>query len=89
MRFRKQNGRNFNNLTVASGLFDRDGHVIKVKEQRVALHMTDATLEDIRQGGITLKTSFDVVPGSYVVRLVLRDSEGQMMSAINSTVEVP
>ena len=38
--------------------------------------------------GITLKTSFDVKPGSYLVRLVVRDAEGQMMSAENGTVEI-
>ena len=36
-----------------------------------------------------MKTSFDVAPGSYVVRLVVRDSEGQTMAARNGVVEIP
>ena len=39
--------------------------------------------------GITVKSSFDVKSGSYVVRLVVRDSEGQMMAAENGAVEIP
>jgi hypothetical protein len=36
-----------------------------------------------------MKTSFDVAPGSYVIRLVVRDSEGQTMAARNRVVEIP
>jgi hypothetical protein len=37
-------------------------------------------------GGFTLRTPFNVKPGTYLVRLVVRDSEGQMISAENSAV---
>ncbi len=37
--------------------------------------------------GISLKSSFDVKPGSYVVRLVVRDEDGQL-SEQNSAVEI-
>jgi len=30
-----------------------------------------------------------VKPGSYLVRLVVRDGEGQLMSAENGAVEIP
>jgi hypothetical protein len=48
----------------------------------------DDTLQHKLGSGITLKTSFDVKPGSYMVRLVVRDAEGQLMSAENGTVEI-
>lgn len=49
----------------------------------------DATLDSKLGSGITLKTNFDVKPGSYLVRLVVRDREGQMMSAENGAIEIP
>jgi hypothetical protein len=49
----------------------------------------DETLENKLGPGITLKTSFDVKPGSYLVRLVVRDKEGQLMSAENGAIEIP
>jgi hypothetical protein len=52
------------------------------------MHWKDQTLEHKLDSGITLKTSFDVKPGSYLVRLVVRDSEGQSMSAENGSVEI-
>jgi hypothetical protein len=46
------------------------------------------TLERKLDSGIRVKSSFDVKVGSYVVRVVVRDSEGQMMAADNTAVEI-
>jgi hypothetical protein len=40
-------------------------------------------------GFMTVKTNFSVPPGSYMIRLVVRDSEGQLMSALNGAVTIP
>jgi hypothetical protein len=50
--------------------------------------LKDGTRERKLDSGRTLRTSFDVKPGSYLVRLVVRDEEGQLMSAENGTVEI-
>jgi hypothetical protein len=55
----------------------------------VELRLRDQTLETKVGSGITLKSSFDVKPGSYLIRLVVRDSEGQLMAAANGTVDIP
>jgi VWFA-related protein len=88
LHFRKAEGRNNNVLTCVSALFNRNGGFVQGMEKVVTMHLKDETLEHRLGSGITLKTSFDVKPGSYLVRLVVRDSEGQMMSAENGTVEI-
>jgi VWFA-related protein len=88
LRFRKVEGRNENVLTCVSALFNRNGNFIQGTQKVVTMHFLDDTLEHKLASGLTLKTSFDVKPGSYVVRLVVRDSEGQSMSAENGTVEI-
>jgi hypothetical protein len=50
------------------------------------LHLKDDTLEKKVDGGLTIRTPFNVKPGTYLVRLVVRDAEGQMISAENSAV---
>jgi VWFA-related protein len=89
LRFQKTNGRNNDDLKVFSGLFDRNGNFIGGLEKTVQMHLQDATLEKLLNSGITVRSNFDVVPGSYVVRLVVRDSEGQTMAARNGVVEIP
>jgi hypothetical protein len=69
-------------------LFNRNGNFIQGTQKIVTMHWKDETLEHKLDSGITLKTSFDVKPGSYLVRLVVRDAEGQLMSAENGTVEI-
>jgi len=89
LHFRKADGRNSNTLTVVSGVFDRNGNYISGIEKTVEMRLKDQTLETFPEGGITVKSTLDVPIGSYVVRLVVRDSEGQVMSAQNGVVEIP
>jgi hypothetical protein len=53
------------------------------------MRLKDETLESKLGSGITLKASFDVKPGSYLVRLVVRDTEAQLLSAENDAVQIP
>ena len=89
LRFRKENGRNRDDLTVVSGLFDRNGNLVTGNSKTVEMRLKDQTLESRINSGITVKSSFDVKPGSYMIRLVVRDSEGQLMAAANGTVDIP
>jgi VWFA-related protein len=89
LKFRKAEGRNYNNVTVVAGLFDRNGNYTQGITKVVEFKLKDDTLENRLGQGITVRTSFDVKPGTYLVRLVVRDSEGQMMSAANGAVEIP
>jgi VWFA-related protein len=88
LRFKKVEGRNNNVLTCVSAVFNRNGNFLQGIEKTLTMNLKDETLDHRLSSGITLKTSFDVKPGSYVVRLVVRDAEGQLMSAENGTVEI-
>ncbi len=89
LRFRKADGRNNDNLLIVSGVFDRNGNYITGMQKTLELRLLDSTLEKLLNSGITVRTNLDVAPGSYVVRLVVRDSEGQTMAARNGVVEIP
>jgi len=88
LHFHKAEGRNNDNLTIAAALFDRNGTFVNANEKILEMRLKDETLERKLDRGVTLKTSFDVKPGSYLVRLVVRDTEGQL-SAENGAIEIP
>lgn len=88
LRFHKVDDRNLNTLTVVSSVFDRNGNFVTGIQRVVELRLRDQTLDSLNSG-ITVKTTLDLTPGSYLVRLVVRDSEGQTMSARNGVVEIP
>jgi VWFA-related protein len=89
LRFRKQEDRNLDNLTFVTVVFDQDGHQITGQEKLVELRFRDLTLQRYEQTGITIRTAFDVKPGTYLVRAVVRDSESGEISGLNRTVEIP
>lgn len=89
LKYRKAEGRNDNTLTVTSGIFDRNGNFVKGIQKVVEMKLRDQTLDTLPDAGITVKSNLDVPIGEYVVRLVVRDSEGQIMSALNSAVTIP
>ena len=89
MHFRKAEGRNFDDLTVATVLFDENGNFVTGGEKIVKMRLLDATFDTLSRTGLTVKSSFEVKPGRYVVRQVVRDSEGAQMAARNGTVVIP
>jgi VWFA-related protein len=89
VRFRQEQDRHLNNLTFVTVLFDRDGKFVIGKEKRVEFRLRDATLARLTQSGITLKVEFDLKPGTYLVRQIVRDSEAGQLSGLNRTVEIP
>ena len=89
LHYRKVDGRNADELTVVSAIFNQNGVFIQGAQKKLTMRWKDETLENRLGSGITLKTNFDVKPGSYLVRLVVRDGEGQLMSAENGAIEIP
>ncbi len=89
VHFRKAGGRNIDNLTVATAIFDANGNFVVGAQKTLEMKLEDATYQKLLQGGLTVKSSFDLKPGKYLVRQVIRDSEGSQMAARNGAVEIP
>lgn len=89
MHFRKAEGRNKDQITVATAIFDDNGNFITGSEKIVEMRLLDTTYEKLMRSGLNLKSSFDVKPGAYMVRQVVRDSEGAQLAARNGAVVIP
>ena len=89
IRFRKAEGRNNDKLTIVTGIFDENGNYITGGQKIIELKLRDITYERLSRSGFTVKSSFDVKPGTYLVRQVVRDDEGALMAARNGAVVIP
>ncbi|MEO5923413.1 MAG: VWA domain-containing protein [Bryobacteraceae bacterium] len=90
VRFLKKEDRHTDTLTVVSVAFDRNGNFVKGIQRVLDMRLRDETLEKLLdQGGISVRSNLDLPPGSYLVRLVVRDSEGKAMAMRNGSVEIP
>jgi VWFA-related protein len=89
IQYKKADGRNNNILTILSGLFDHNGNFISAIEKTVDIKMKDETMAKLMNTGtLVFRTNFPVAPGSYTIRLVVRDSEAHSMSALTGTVAI-
>ena len=89
VHFRKADGRNWDNLTLATVIFDDNGNFLMGQEKLVTMKLLDTTYEKLSRSGIVVKSTFDVKPGKYMIRQVVRDSEGSQMAARNGAVDIP
>ena len=89
MHFRKAEGRSVDDLTLATAIFDENGNYVTGGEKTVKMQLRDITYERLTRTGLTVKSSFAVKPGRYMVRQVVRDSEGSQMAARNGAVDIP
>jgi VWFA-related protein len=89
LHYKQSNDRSQNDLTVVTAVFDRNGNFLQADEKLLQMRWKAETLQAKLSSGVTLKTSFDVKPGRYLVRVVARDAEQQVMSAENGAVEIP
>ncbi len=89
VHFRKADGRTRDDLTVATAIFDENGNYVTGGEKIVEMKLLDPTYDRLIKSGLNLKSSFDVKPGTYMVRQVVRDSEGSQLAARNGAVVIP
>jgi len=88
LKFRKTDERNNDTLTIVTGLFDQNGNYISGIERVVEMRLRDHSLEVLERSGISVEQSFSVPPGRYIVRVVVKDSEGHTTAARNTGIEV-
>src|SRR6266851_2656235 len=89
IHFRKLLGRNNDQLTIVTGIFDENGNFVTGLSKVVDMNLLDTTYTRLSRSGFTVKTSFDVKPGTYLVRMVVRDAVGAQMAARNGAVVIP
>src|SRR6202166_4796272 len=78
-------GKNTNELRIVAAVFDRNGKYMGAINRKVAVHWSDD------DAGVQTATTFSFLldPGPYLVRMVVRDSESQRLSAQAAIVEIP
>jgi VWFA-related protein len=89
LRFRKAEDRNNENIVVSTAIFDENGNLITGQQKTLELRLKDGTLDRINKTGLRVKSTFDIQPGTFLVRVVVRDSEGAQMAAMTRGVVIP
>src|ERR1017187_1631905 len=89
LNFKQENERNRNDVTIVCGLFDENGNSVSGIQKVLEMRLKDETLQTRLASGIAVRSSLKAKPGRYLVRVVVRDSEGQDLTALSGAVEIP
>ena len=88
-RFRKEEGRNRDDVTLVCALFDRNGNFVQGVQKVVELRLKDESMPGRLSNGIDVGAEFDVKTGAYMVREVVSDAGGRQLAAANAAAEIP
>lgn len=83
--FHKMKSMNIDHLTLVCGLFDLNGNYIQGKKRDISMRLSDQAVSNATSGGMNVTTSFDVQPGVYVIRIVLRDAGSGLLSSAHTS----
>lgn len=89
IHFRKADGRNYNNVVLATAVFDSKGQFVEGKMKEIAMKLLDSSVQQFNTTGLSVKISFTVKPGTYLVRSVVGASEGEQLTARNARTIIP
>ncbi len=87
LNFRKEHDRYVDEFTSVTGIFDGNGLYLCGTEKTVDMSLTKGQLKQAETNGFKVQLEFEVAPGNYMVRNVIRDSNGAM-AAVNNVVRV-
>ena len=88
LRYQMSEGRSRDSLTMVWALFNDEGDYVNGTTTTVNLALSDASVARADNAGINVQSSYVVKPGAYLVRVVIQETGGAVMSAHNLTVIV-
>ena len=89
LHFRKEEGRNRDDVTLVCAVFDRNGNFVKGIQKVLEMRLKDESMAGRLSSGISVGLEVEVKTGDYMIRVVARDSGGRQLAAANAAAEIP
>jgi len=88
IRFKEAGGKRSDVLRMITAIFDENGTVVTGGEKHLTMDLNEEQYHELIQAGLTVNSSFDLKPGRYLVRQLIKDTASDETSARNQTVEI-
>ncbi len=88
IHFRRVDGKNSDVLRMVTAIFDDNGNFVTGGEKVLTMDLDDDAYERLSRTGLPVNLSFDLKPGRYLVRQLLRDADDGRIAARNRAVEI-
>jgi len=87
LRFREAGGKRSDVLRMITAIFDENGNVVTAGEKQLTMDLSEEQYQQLIQVGLTVNSSFELKPGRYLVRQLIKDTAGDETSARNQTLD--
>ena len=88
IRFREVGGKRSDVLRMITAIFDENGNVVTAGEKQLTMDLNEEQYHQLIQVGLTVNSSFDLKPGRYLVRQLIKDTASDETSARNQTLDI-
>ncbi|NDD62779.1 MAG: VWA domain-containing protein [Acidobacteria bacterium] len=76
-------------LELISLIFDESGRTVDNRSEKMELNLRSESLAEARRNGLGYRRLLKLKPGSYQVRLILREEESLRIGTANAWIEIP
>lgn len=88
IRFREVGGKRSDVLRMITAIFDENGNVVTAGEKHLTMDLNEEQYHQLMQVGLTVNSNFDLKPGRYLVRQLIKDTASDETSARNQTLDI-
>ena len=88
IRFREGCGKHSDVLRMITAIFDENGIVVAGGEKDLTMDLDVVQYQRLTEAGLTVNSSFDLKPGRYLVRQLIRDTASEETAARNQAIEI-
>lgn len=88
IRFQKRESRNRNVFTIVTIVYDSNNRFLDGKETRIDFNLTDPNYHNVMQEGLRAQSNFQLEPGNYKVRTIVREAGETKMGSATKTIEI-
>ena len=88
IRFHKRENRNQNIFTILTVVYDANGRYVDGWETRIDFNLTDPGFKNVMDEGLMAQARFQLEPGSYKVKAVVREAGETKLGSATKTIEI-
>jgi len=89
IRFIEEDARHTNLINLVVVAFDENDKYIDGLEKSIDFKLTQASYDELLNRGITSKVNFQLPPGRFKIKAVVRESAQRKMGSLTKAVEIP
>ncbi len=88
IHFQKRENRNRNIFTIVTVVYDANNQYVEGRETDIDFNLTDPNYKNVMEEGLRSQARFELGPGNYRVRAVVREAGETKMGTATKTVEI-